>query len=129
LLHVEFLETGLAIDRGVPVPKIAVAHDELTKPARHRLDLARGAGRLGAWAYWRAVGRVQRRICRKFDRGLAMSEHDRRALLAIDPRLSVGTLPLPISIDSARVVAPAREAAGLLFVGAMYRDANVDAVR
>jgi glycosyltransferase involved in cell wall biosynthesis len=129
LLHVEYLETGLAIDRRVPVPKIAVAHDELTKPARHRLGLARGAGRLGAWAYWRAIARVQRRICLKFDRVLAMSEADRRALAAIDPRVSVGVLPLPISIDPARVLAPAREPAGLLFVGAMYRDANVDAVR
>jgi polysaccharide biosynthesis protein PslH len=129
LLHVEFLETGLAIDRRLPVPKIVVAHDELTKPARQRLDLARGVGRLGAWAYWRAIGRLQRRICRKFDRVLAMSEHDRRALLASDPRLSVGTLPLPISIDAARAVAAVRDAAGLLFVGAMYRDANVDAVR
>jgi len=129
LLHVEFLETGLAIDRRVPVPKIAVAHDELTKPARHRLGLARGAGRLGAWAYWRAVSRLQRRICLKFDRVLAMSDADRRALEAIDPRLSVGVLPSPISIDPARVVAPERDAAGLLFVGAMYRDANVDAMR
>src|SRR5689334_15985725 len=43
LLHVEFLETGLAIDGALPLPKIAVAHDELTKPARHRLQLARGA--------------------------------------------------------------------------------------
>jgi glycosyltransferase involved in cell wall biosynthesis len=38
-------------------------------------------------------------------------------------------LPTPISIDPARVMAAERDAAGLLFVGAMYRDANVDAVR
>ena len=128
LLHVEFLETGLAIEAARTVPRIAVAHDELTKPARHRLGLARGAGRLGAWAYWRAVERLQRRICRKFDRVLTMSEHDRRTLLASDPRLSVGILPAPISIDPAKVVATQRDGAGLLFVGAMYRDANVDAM-
>jgi glycosyltransferase involved in cell wall biosynthesis len=129
LLHVEFVETGLAIEGAHRVPKIVVAHDELTKPARQRLALARGGARLGAWTYLKAVERLQRRICRKFDRVLTLSEADRAALLALDRRLSVGVLPSPISIDLERVRAPAREVAGLVFVGAMYRDVNVDAVR
>src|SRR2546422_982085 len=81
-----------------------------------------------AQEFGRPVERLQRRICRKFDRVLTMPEHDRRTLLASAPRLSVGILPPPISIDPAKVVAPARDAAGLLFVGAMYRDANTDAM-
>jgi glycosyltransferase involved in cell wall biosynthesis len=130
LLHVEYLETGLGIDGTLAVPKVAVAIDELARPARHRLDLARGAGaRLGAWLYLRAIGRVQRRICRKFDRILTMSEYDRRTLLATDPGLSVGVLPLPMGIDPAQAAIATRDGAGLLFVGAMHRDANVDAVR
>lgn len=130
LLHVEYLETGLGIDAALPVPKIAVAIDELARPAHHRLRLARGArARFGAWLYWRAIGRLQRFICRKFDRILAMSEFDRRTLLATDPRLSVGVLPVPVGIDLARTAAVVRDDAGLLFVGAMKRDANVDAVR
>lgn len=129
LLHVEYLETGLGIDAALAVPKVAVAIDELAKPARHRLQLACGPrARLGAWLYWRAIGLVQRRICRKFDRILTMSENDRLALLATDPRLSVGVLPLPMGIDPLRTGAVQREEAGLLFVGAMHRDANVDAV-
>jgi glycosyltransferase involved in cell wall biosynthesis len=129
LLHVEYLETGLAIDAARPVPKLAVAIDELARPARHRLALARGVGgRLGAWLYWKGIGRLQRRICRKFDRILTLSEHDRRTLAASDPRLSVGVLPFPTGIDAGAAAASARDAAGLLFVGAMQRDANVDAV-
>jgi glycosyltransferase involved in cell wall biosynthesis len=130
LVHVEYLETGIALDRTLPVPKLAIAIDELARPAAHRLRLARGPrARLGAWLYWRAIGGLQRRICRKFDRILTMSEHDRRTLRATDPGLSVGVLPLPIGIDPARTVTTTREEAGLLFVGAMHRDANVDAVR
>jgi glycosyltransferase involved in cell wall biosynthesis len=130
LLHVEYLETGLAIDRTLPVPKLAVAIDELARPALHRLQLARGAGpRLGAWLYWRAIGRLQARICRKFGRILTMSEHDRRTLLARDPALSVGVLPLPCGLDLTRAQDVRRAPAELLFVGAMHRDANVDAVR
>jgi len=129
LLHVEYLETGLGIDATLAVPKVAIAIDELTKPARHRLRLAHApAARLGAWLYWRAIGQVQRRICRKFDRILTMSDNDRLALLASDPRLSVGVLPLPTGIDPARTGAVQREEGSLLFVGAMHRDANVDAV-
>ena len=130
LLHVEYLESGLAIDRTCAVPKLVVAIDELARPALHRLRLARGAGpRLSAWLYWRAIGRLQSRICRKFDRILTMSEHDRRTLLARDPALSVGVLPLPGGLDLARARGVARARAEVLFVGAMYRDANVDAVR
>jgi glycosyltransferase involved in cell wall biosynthesis len=130
LLHVEYLESGLAIDRALLVPKVAVAIDELTRPALHRLSLARRAGpRLGAWLYWRAIGRLQTRICRKFNRILTMSEHDRLTLLARDPALSVGVLPLPCGLDLTRARDVARAPAELLFVGAMHRDANVDAVR
>jgi glycosyltransferase involved in cell wall biosynthesis len=129
LVHVEYLETGLALDGTLPVPKLAVAIDELTRPASHRLRLAgSGPARLGAWLYWRGIGRLQRRICRKFDRILTMSEHDRRALLSADPGLSIGVLPLPTGLDPARLTGVPREAAGILFVGAMHRDANIDAV-
>jgi polysaccharide biosynthesis protein PslH len=130
LVHVEYLETGLALDGALPVPKLAVAIDELARPARHRLRLARGPrARLGAWLYWRAIGGLQWHICRKFDRILTLSEHDRRTLHAGNPQLSVGVLPFPIGIDPALTTAATRAEAGLLFVGAMHRDANVDAVR
>jgi glycosyltransferase involved in cell wall biosynthesis len=130
LVHVEYLETGVALDGTLAVPKLAVAIDELARPARHRWLLARHPrARLGAWLYWRAIGRLQRRICRKFDRILTLSEHDRGTLLASDPRLSIGVLPFPIGIDPARAAIAARAEANVLFVGAMHRDANVDAVR
>ncbi len=130
LLHVEYLETGLAIERTQPVPKLVVAIDELARPALHRLRLARGPrARAGAWLYWRVIERLQRRICRKFDRILTLSDHDRQTLLARDPALSVGVLPFPIGIDAGATTAADRAGAELLFVGAMHRDANVDAVQ
>src|SRR5207302_967431 len=49
--------------------------------------------------------------------------------LARDGGLSVGVLPFPIGLDLARVTPGARGGAELLFVGAMHRDANVDAIR
>ena len=97
----------MGLDGALSVPKLATAHDELARPARHRLQLARGPrARLGAWLYARAIGRLQRRICRKFDRVLTLSEHDRRTLLASEPGLSVGVLPFPIGINPARRPVP-----------------------
>jgi glycosyltransferase involved in cell wall biosynthesis len=130
LLHVEYLETGLAIDHATRVPKLAVAIDELARPALHRLSLARGAAaRTSAWLYWRVIRRLQSRICRKFDRILTMSEYDRRTLVNGDPTLSVGVLPVPCGLDLTRMRGIPRATAEVLFVGAMNRDANIDAVR
>jgi polysaccharide biosynthesis protein PslH len=128
VVHVDYLESAIALGRGGPVPRLAVAIDELGKPARRRFELASGRARAGAWLMWRATVATQRHLCRRVDRILALSEQDRRALLALDRRLSVGVLPFPVGIDVRRIDAAGRERDHLLFVGAMHRDVNVDAV-
>jgi glycosyltransferase involved in cell wall biosynthesis len=85
--------------------------------------------RSAAYLYWHAIHALERRICRKFDRILSASEQDRQSLLALDPRLAVTILPFPVGIDPARVPPIRKEEDSLLFVGAMHRDVNVDAVR
>ncbi|MGE5303975.1 MAG: glycosyltransferase family 4 protein [Alphaproteobacteria bacterium] len=126
LLHVEYVETGLGIGRHVPIPRILIAHDELSKPARRRLALATELPmRAAHFVYWFLIGRLERRILRKFDRTLALSESDRHALLQLDPALQVGVLPIPVGIEPLRA---ARESNRLVFVGSMHRDVNVDAM-
>lgn len=128
LVHVDYLESAIALGRRRRVPRLAVAIDELGKPARRRFELASGTARAGAWLAWRATVAMQRRVCRSLDRILTLSEQDRRALLALDPDLPVGVLPFPVGIDTDRVDGAARERDHLLFVGAMNRDVNADAV-
>jgi len=128
LVHVDYLETAIALGRRRRVPRLAVAIDELSKPARRRFDLASGAGRLRAWLAWRATVAMQRHVCRRLDRILTLSEQDRGTLLALDSGLAVGVLPFPIGIDAAGMDGAARERDHLLFVGAMNRDVNADAV-
>lgn len=128
LVHVDYLESAIALPRRRRVPRLAVAIDELGKPTRRRFELASGAARAGAWLAWRATVAMQRRVCRSLDRILTLSEQDRRALLALDPELPVGVLPFPVGIDTDRVDGAARERDHLLFVGAMNRDVNADAV-
>lgn len=130
LLHVEYVESGVGLHGDLDVPAVLIAIDELAKPARRRFEIARGlAARVTAFLYWTAIRILERNICRKFDRILAASEYDRHLFHALDPRLSVATLPFPVGIDADGVPAGAREVDHLLFVGAMHRDANIDAVR
>jgi glycosyltransferase involved in cell wall biosynthesis len=128
LVHLDYLETAIALGRRRGVPRLAVAIDELGKPARRRFELASGAARARAWLAWRATTAVQRRLCRRVDRVLALSEQDCRALLDLDATLPVGVLPFPVGIDTDRIDPGARERDHLLFVGAMNRDVNEDAV-
>jgi glycosyltransferase involved in cell wall biosynthesis len=130
LLHVEFVETGVAIAGHLPLPKVLVAHDELTKPARRRAALTvTASGRGAARAYLKIIERLQRRICQKFDRIFSLSEQDRLGFLAADPTLRVSTLPFPPGLDGQRVQDLDLTGRDLLFVGAMHRAENADAVR
>jgi len=130
LLHVEYVESGVGIATDLDVPAVLIAIDELAKPARRRFELAHGlAPRLATYLYWATIRGLERRICRKFNRILAASEYDRHLFRALDPRLPVATLPFPVGIDAGRMPATTREADHLLFVGAMHRDTNIDAVR
>ena len=128
LVHVDWLETGLGLGRRRRVPRVAVAIDELSKPARRRFEQAQGRRmRAMAWLTWRASVAVQRRVCGGYDAMLAMSEQDRQALSAVNPGLAARVLPFPVLIDAALPDDARRERNHLLFVGAMNRDVNIAA--
>ncbi|MBI3752952.1 MAG: glycosyltransferase [Deltaproteobacteria bacterium] len=130
LLHVEYIETGLGINAHTSIPRILVAHDELSKPFQRKFALTTGIlKRFTTYLYWRAIGSVEHHICRKFDRILVASEQDRKTLLGLNPMLPVTVLPHPIGIDISTIGDTAREENSLLFVGAMHRDVNRDAMR
>lgn len=131
LLHVEYVETGLGIAARIPVPRILIAHDELSKPARRRVETSTGLlARLAAYLYWQAIRSLEQRICRKFDRILAASEQDRQIFLRLDSKLPVTVLPFhPVGIDPSKIRNGPREPYRLLFAGAMHRDVNIDAMR
>jgi glycosyltransferase involved in cell wall biosynthesis len=130
LLQVEYIETGLGINRHIPIPSILIAHDELSKPARRRFESAtRPIKRLTAYLYWRVIRILEYRICRKFNRILSASEQDRQILLGLDPKMPVIVLPHPVGIDTSLIGNASKEEKSLLFVGAMHRDVNIDAMR
>ena len=76
----------------------------------------------------RAITLLQHRICAKFDVVLALSEQDRDAIHALEPGTDVRFLPFPVGVDPAKLGDAERDEDHLLFMGAMNRDTNVDAV-
>jgi polysaccharide biosynthesis protein PslH len=129
VVHVEWLETGLGMRRTSDVGRVNVAIDELTKHARRRAGLAEGVpARLRGELGLRAITLLQHRICAKFDVVLALSEQDRDQIRALEPDTDVRFLPFPVGVDPAKLGTGDRDPDHLLFVGAMNRDTNIDAI-
>lgn len=130
LLHVEYINAGLGINSSIPIARIVIAHDELSKPARRRCEATTGAIKwLIAYLYWRAIRSLEYHICKKFDCILSASEQDRKILLDLDSKLPVTVLPHPVVFNPSRISNVQRETNSLIFIGAMHRDVNIDAMR
>ena len=59
---------------------------------------------------------------------LALSEQDRDQIRALEPDTDVRFLPFPVGVDAAKLSGATRDDDHLLFVGAMNRDTNIDAI-
>lgn len=128
MVQVEYTEAGFAFRRPKK-PSILVAHDVITKPAMRMYEASKGSLQKAInFLKWRAVQWVERFISRKFDMVFTMSSVDRDILLSLDNTLHVEVSPNLFCLDFKDEVEVDREQASLLFIGAMQRDVNVNAV-
>ena len=81
---------------------------------------------------WRKLAAYERRVCRAADWVAAVSDVDRGALLRLDPRLKITTIPNGVDLDFYRpgITQPLPEIGpnSLVFTGKMDYRPNVDAV-
>ena len=129
LLHVEFAQTGVAT-LGLPVLSFR-AHDVNWFLAAQRAASLRGAARGRAEILRWAFRRAEPWLYRRYAVLAAISEGDRRLLVAATGRGDLLTLPLEPSFPPEARHGPPAVAKGrnLLFVGAMDRAFNIEAVR
>jgi glycosyltransferase involved in cell wall biosynthesis len=130
LLFVEFAQTAAALvglERSLSALR---PHDvnwfllqqQLDRMPRGRRWIAAGLSRLLRW--------FEPWLCRRYDQVVAISEGDRRLLAPHCGARPVLLLPLTPAPTLQREVAPAVEPGpNVLFVGAMYRSVNVEAVQ
>ncbi len=123
-IHVEWTEAGAFMKSKGRMVICAV--DVLAKPMKRRYDTADGIRRfVFAILYW-LTKRLECHIYRKFHTVFVMSEYDKKFLLAMEPSLNVQVLTHPVYMPQGRE--RERETKSLLFVGAMDRGPNIEAV-
>jgi len=128
LVQVEYVETGLLIEKKKNIPMILDAHDVITKPAYRRFLKSKGLKRCFNYLRWKLTMEVERFIARKFHRIFTKSKQDRNILLQLDNTLEVSIVPHPILENHILNQDIVRKSNVLLFAGAMHRDVNIEAV-
>ncbi|MGD0281189.1 MAG: glycosyltransferase family 4 protein [Dissulfurispiraceae bacterium] len=126
LVQVEWVEAGMMMKKG-QTPMVLDAHDVITKPSERMMRQATGMRHFLMSVRYRIVKSFERRIVRKFDTVITLSQYDSDYLHLMDPRLNVKVVPIPAGLDiTDREFA--KEKNTLLFLASYkYRKVNVDA--
>ncbi len=124
-IHAEWTETGFFLKKKGRMA--IVAHDILTKPMERRFRNARGLRRYLLFLVFRFTKIFELYVFGKFDTVFVLSDYDRRYLRAIDRSLKVALLQHPYGANVTNIQFE-REEKNLLFLGAMDRGPNVEAV-
>lgn len=124
-IHAEWTETGLFLRKRGRM--VITAYDVLTKPMERRYRDSKGMRRFVNFILYRFTKRLEYYIYKKFDIVFVLSGYDKGYLLSIEPSLNVSLLTYPAGLD----ISDKRfeqEENSILFVGAMDRGPNVEAV-
>ncbi len=129
LMLVEFTQTGLML-LGVRRPFTALRpHDLNWFLMEQRARYQKGLRRLGLQGLARLFERLEPWLYRRYDQILAISEGDRRLLTLRCRPTPTLLLPLAPALSAESPFRPAAPpGANVLFVGAMYRGPNIEAV-
>ncbi len=129
LCQMEYTETAFFLPGRVEVPTVLTCHDVIVKPAYRRFAGARGAAKMRAWLSWRASRLIEARCVARSRMIFALSDEDAAWAARLYPRVPCRAIHYPGGIDFA-AVPPRREVPGrILFLGALSRPQNIEAVR
>jgi glycosyltransferase involved in cell wall biosynthesis len=129
ILFIEFAQTAMALLGLRSSFSSFRPHDVNWFLMEQQLPRVRGLQRRGLRLLSRLFGRVEPWLCRRHDQIVAISEGDRSLLAPRCEQHQVVLLPLAPAFATRDDVAPAVEPGpNVLFVGAMYRSFNIEAV-
>lgn len=127
----DFLAASLTMPSAAGVPTVLFQHNVESalwaRQARHETNLLKRA----AFAVEAVkMRRYETKALRRFDRVIAVSEHDRRLMTEMAPQCPIDVVPTGVDVRSYGAAAgrePARPV--VLFLGSMDWEANIDGVR
>lgn len=127
LLQVEHVEAAVAVCPPPGVPMVVDCHDVITKPRERIFRSSRGGVRFLAWGIYLAARSLEVRVLEKSELAFVRSPTEGEYLRRLS-QVPYKVIPHPCRPEVAgrpRV----HDGATVLFLGALHRDLNVDAVR
>lgn len=126
--QVEFTETGVFWGAPRYIPAILTCVDIIAKPAFRRYEASRGISKALQWCIWKTKKMMEKKALAKFARVFTLSDEDREWGERLYPGVSFRVLRYPGGLGFTGL--PRKEVSGrILFLGALNRPQNVDAVR
>lgn len=126
--QVEYTETAIFFRPPKSLPAALTLHDVKAKPAFRRYEAGRGLARRLHWLFWKITRAVEGRVASSFRVVFTLSEVDRDWADRMYPGLPLRVLRYPAGLEFRGL--PRTEVPGrVLFVGALNRPENVEAIR
>ena len=126
----DFLSASLNFPEASPTPVVLFQHNVETMLWRRMADTEKSPLRkLSYQIEARKMAAYETRVLRRFRHILAVSDHDRREMLALDPGCTITVVPTGVDTEQYQ---PAPSVAGnpsrIVFTGSMDWEPNIDAV-
>jgi len=129
LVICDFVQSALNFKDIAGTPAILFQHNVESQIAKRHYDRAKGiVGRYFWWLQWQKLFFFEKRICRKFNTVLSVSEQDHDTFCALYRLDNVVTIPTGVDIEHFRPQDVPMGASSLVFVGSMDWLPNEDAV-
>ena len=129
IIHVEHTALGQYIQKPDGIPMTIVAHDVLLKPALREYQSSKGIGKTINYVRFWMTRKNELSIYRRFDKIYTLSDFDRKILSGYNKNLNVSVLSPHVTLRDVTGGDASREPNSILFIGAMDRHVNGNAVR
>jgi glycosyltransferase involved in cell wall biosynthesis len=129
IVQMEYTPTGQYISAVKNTATVINVHDMLTVSAERLVKNLKFSRKKVEWFIDSLIGRgYESRLYRKFDKVITLSQKIKEHLQDCDPSLKITVIPTGVDIPEVQKTYTIEKGKNLIFMGAMWRDENIDAV-
>jgi glycosyltransferase involved in cell wall biosynthesis len=129
IVQMEYSPTGQYISAVKNTATVINVHDMISISAERLVKNLKFSRKKLEWFIDSLIGRgYESRLYRKFNKVITLSEKLKDHLLDCDPSLKISVIPPGVDIPEVQKTYTSEKGKNLIFMGAMWRDENIDAV-